>query len=183
MSELSFVLRPFVWDNLPTVVDLVNRSEAVDQVERGTSEGETRTWWRSPPGDPEQDAFLAVVDGEAVGYGRVVLSEGDGFSRFHAEGTVVPDWRGRGVGTQILAECERRAVARIDEAATATVYFQAHADVRQQDVSELYARFGLTPVRYFFQMIYDAPQMPARPDYPPGYSVRNFVRAQDEETM
>jgi mycothiol synthase len=183
MSELNVELRPFTWDDLTTVVDLTNRGEAVDQVERGTSEEETRTWWGSPPGDPEQDAFVAVADGQAVGYGRVLLREGEGFSRFEAYGTVAPEWRGRGVGTQILAECERRAMARIDEAPTATVYFQAHADRSQLDAAELYARFGLAPVRYFFRMMYDAPAMPSRPQYPSGYGVRNFVRDQDEETM
>ncbi|MGD8966759.1 MAG: GNAT family N-acetyltransferase [Anaerolineae bacterium] len=183
MPELNVALRPFTWDDLPTVVDLINRGEAVDQVERGTSEEETRTWWGSPPGDPEQDAFLAVLDGQAVGYGRVLLREGEGFSRFEAYGTVAPQWRRWGVGTQIFAECERRAVARLQEATTPTVYLQAHADRCQQDVAELYARFGLMPVRYFFQMMYDAGEMPVRPHYPPGYSGRNFVRNQDEETM
>jgi mycothiol synthase len=183
MLEPNVALRPFTWDDLPTVVDLINRSEAVDQVERGTSEEEARTWWGSPPGDPERDAFLAVVADEPVGYGRVVLREGDGFSRFEAYGTVVPRWRGQGIGTQIFAESERRAWARLEEAPARTVYLQAYGDRSQRDVADLYARFGLRPVRYFFRMIYDAPQMPARPAYPPGYSVRNFVRNQDEETM
>jgi mycothiol synthase len=183
MPELNVVLRSFTWDDLRAVVDLVNRSEAVDQVERGTSEEETRTWWGSPPGDPERDAFLAVVAGEPVGYGRVVLTEGEGFSRFAAQGTVAPRRRGRGIGMKILAECERRAVARIGEADATTVYLQAHADRSQQDVAELYACFGLTPVRYFFQMLYDSAEMPARPAYPSGYGVRNFVWDQDEETM
>jgi mycothiol synthase len=183
MPEVNVALRPFTWDDLPTVVDLINRSEAIDQVERGTSEEETRTWWGSPPGDPKQDAFLAVIDGEEVGYGRVVLGEGEGFSRFETYGTVAPEWRGRGIGTQILAECERRASTRLDEARAGAVYLQAHTDKSQRDVVELYNRFGLRPVRYFFRMIYDAPNVPSRPDYPPGYGVRNFVWDQDEETM
>jgi mycothiol synthase len=182
MSELNVTLRPFAWDDLDTVVRLINRSEAVDQVERGTSEEETRVWWASPPWNPERDAFLAVVRDELVGYGRVVLREGEGFCQFQAYGTVVPEWRGRGVGTQILAECERRARARLDDATAATVYFQTYADKSLHDVARLYAQFGLSPVRYFFRMMYDAREMPARPDYPLGYSVRNFKRDQDEET-
>jgi mycothiol synthase len=183
MPEPYVALRSFTWDDLPAVVDLISRSEAVDQVERGTSDEETRTWWGSPPGDPQRDAFLAVVAGEPVGYGRVVLSEGEEFSRFEAYGTVAPRRRGQGIGMKILAECERRAVARIGEAAATTVYLQAHADRSQQDVAELYACFGLKPVRYFFQMVYDGAEMRTGPAYPPGYGVRNFVWDQDEETM
>jgi len=120
---------------------------------------------------------------EAVGFGRVLLREGEGFSQFQARGTVVPKWRGRGVGTQILAECERRAKARLDEVSSMTVEFQALADRTQLDVAELLTSCGLSPVRYFFQMIYDAPEMPVRPDYPAGYTVRSFLRNQDEETV
>ena len=176
-------MRPFTWDDLSTVVDLINRSEAVDRVERGTSEAELRIWWSPPPGDPEQDAFLAVSGGEVVGFGRVVLREGEDFSEFRARGTVAPKWRRRGVGTQIIAECESRARARLDEASSMIVESQGLADRSQKDATELYARFGLSPVRYFFQMIYDAPQMPDLPQYPPGYGARNFARQQDEESI
>jgi mycothiol synthase len=182
MSELNVALRPFAWDDLPIVVDVINRSEAVDQVERGTSEEETRTWWGAPPGSAERDAFLALVAGEVVGYGRVVLGEGNGFSQFQARGTVAPEWRGRGVGTQILAECEKRARARLDEASAETVYLQTYADESLRDALELYARFSMKPVRYFFRMMYDDPLLPAPPAYPPGYHARSFVRDQDEET-
>jgi len=183
MPRLSATLHPFTWYDLAAVVELMNRSEAADRVERGTSVGELRAWWVSDPGDPEQDVFLALVDGEVVGFGRVILREGEGFSQFQARGTVAPEWRRRGVGTQILAECERRAKARLDEASSATVEFQALADKTQLDVAALFKSFGLSPVRYYFQMIYDAPEMPARPDYPTGYTARNFRRNQDEETI
>jgi mycothiol synthase len=183
MSDLTITLRPFTWNDLGLVVDLINRSEAVDRVGRGTSEGEIRTWWGAPPGDPLHDAFLASVDGQTVGYGRVVLAEGEGLSEFKTYGTVVPEWRGCGVGTRILAECDRRARARLDRASNKTVYLRVHADRSQQDVARLLARFGLAPVRYFFRMIYDGPQVPAVLNYPPGYSVRNFVWGQDETTV
>jgi len=95
-----------------------------------------RAWWTVPGIDPEANAFLATVADEPVGYGLVRLRKGDersGFSKFVAHGLVLPEWRGRGIGTRILAESERRARARLDEAPTATVYFDAYADVRQSD--------------------------------------------------
>jgi mycothiol synthase len=77
---------------------------------------------------------------------------------------------------------ERRARARLSEISTRTVYLQAVADKRQEDVANLYLSRGMEPVRYFFIMVYDAPEMPAEPDYPSGYGARRFVRGQDEET-
>lgn len=186
MTTVKITLRAFTWADLPTVVDLVNRSEAVDKVERGTSEEELGTLWRLPGVEAETNTFLALVDGEAVGYGRLHLGEGDqrgSFSKVRAYGTVVPEWRRQGVGTRIMAELERRARARLDEISTATVYLQAVADRRQAGAAALYRSRGMEPVRYFLIMVYDDPQMPSAPDYPPGYRARPFVRNQDEETV
>lgn len=177
-------LRPFAWGDLSTLVEIINHSDEIDGLERGTSEKELRAWWTSPGMEPESNAFLAAVDGDTVGYGLVRLRKGDersGFSKFQCYGIVLPEWRGQGVGTRIFAECERRARRRLDQAPTLTVYLEAYADKRQHDVAELYVKFGLGPVRYFFEMIYDSPEMPAAPDYPVGYRSRTFVRGRDEK--
>jgi mycothiol synthase len=186
MVDMKITLHPFTWADLSTIVDLVNRSEAVDKVERGTSEEELETLWRLPGVEAEANGFLALVGADVVGYGRLHFSEGDergGFSSFRAYGTVVPEWRRRGIGTRIMIELERRAQARLDEISTSAVYFQAVADQRQVGSAALYRSRGMEPVRYFFIMVYDDPEMPSVPDYPPGYRVRRFVRNQDEETV
>lgn len=95
MSDVNIELRAFSWDDLPAVVDLINRCEATDQLGRGTSEPELRTWWTSPGMKPERHAFLAVADGNVIGYGRIQLRAGDeqtGFSTFQCRGRVLPSW-------------------------------------------------------------------------------------------
>lgn len=59
-------LRPFTWDNLPTIVDIINRCDAVDGLERGTSEAELRDWWTAPGIDPETNGFIAAY--QSVGF-------------------------------------------------------------------------------------------------------------------
>ncbi|MFW6135890.1 MAG: GNAT family N-acetyltransferase [Chloroflexota bacterium] len=71
MTDMEISLRAFTWADLSTVADLVNRSEGVDQVERGTSRKELETRWRLPGAEPENNRFLAVNEGEIVGYGRL----------------------------------------------------------------------------------------------------------------
>ena len=186
MPDLHVELRAFSWDDLPTVVDLINRSDASDGLDRGTSEPLLRAQWALPGADPERHAFLVASGPDVIGYGRVDLRAGDqqsGFSTFQCFGRVLPAWRGQGVGTHILSESEKRARSRINEAPTETVYLEAYADRRQRDVGELFAAFDLRPVRYFFVMMYDAPELPGEPNYPPGYRARAFVSGRDEETM
>jgi mycothiol synthase len=186
MPDLDVELRAFSWDDLPTIVDLINRSDASDGLDAGTSEPLLRAQWTIPGADPERHAFLVTSGPDVIGYGRIDVRLGDeqsGFSKVQCFGRVLPAWRGQGVGTLILSECEGRARARLDEAPTETVYLEAYADQRQQDVAQLYAAFGLQPVRYAFVMVYDAPQLPAEPAYPSGYRARPFVSGQDEEIM
>ncbi|MDY6875683.1 MAG: GNAT family N-acetyltransferase [Chloroflexota bacterium] len=177
-------LHPFTWDDLPTIVDIINRCDAVDGLERGTSESKLRDWWTRPHVNPEANGFIATVADKPAGYGLVGLRKGDersGFSKFHAHGIVLPEYRRQGIGTRIMAECERRARARLDEAPTSTVYFNTWTDARLTGVVAMCTRLGMQPVRYFFEMVYDSPELPAAPLYPPGYGVRTFVRGQDEE--
>ncbi len=185
-QTIDLTLRPFTWDALSTVVTIVNRCEAVDQLGRGISEQELWADWQSPITDPEQNVFLAVVNDEPVGYGRIQIRKGkshNGFSCFRIFGKVLPEWRGCGIGRQILAESERRARRQIDDIPTDKVYLEAYADERQEDVAALYEEFGLEPVRRYLEMVYHKPAMSPAPDYPPGYGSRAFVPGQDEKRM
>ena len=184
VEEMRVLLRPFSWDDLPTIVDLINRSDGADGLERGTSEQLLRSQWASPGVDPTRHAFLVEAEGDPVGFGRVDLRPGDdetGFSKVQCFGRVLPAWRDRGIGTRIMSECERRALERLDEATTEVVYLEASADQRQHDVAELLAAFGLRPARYFFDMMHQGGPLPRNPDLPAGYVSRTFAWGEDEE--
>lgn len=185
MSDLKLTLQAFARRDLPVVVDLINRSDAADEAERGTSEGELELLWGMPGFDPERNAVLALSERRTVGFGRLCLREGaeDGsFSIFKVHGTVAPEWRGRGVGTLIMAELERRARGRLRDMTTETVQLQRWADQQQEDAAPLFRSCGMEAVRNFFQMVHDSASAPAEPQYPTGSESRRLVPGQDEET-
>ncbi len=186
MSNQHVEFRPFAWDDLPTIANLINRSDAADGLDRGISEKMLRAQWAMPGAEPTRNAFLVTVDSIPVGFGRVDFRPGDqesGFSKFQCFGRVLPSWRRQGIGSRIMSECEARAQARLDEAPTRTVYLEAYGDRRQEDVARLFASFGLQPKRYFFDMVYRGGDIPSGPGLPAGYRIRAFVPGQDEEAL
>jgi len=168
-------MRAFRWDDLPVVVDIVNRSDAYDGLERGASESELRAWWTDPNIAPEQNGFLALVDGEPVGYGLVPKRpevDYSSFSEFFVNGAVLPEWRHQSIGRRIVGECERRAWMRLDEASIPTVTMMMWVEVRQTDTALLCSDLGMAPARSFFNMVYDSPASPRTAPCPSGYRIR-----------
>jgi len=86
--------------------------------------------------DLEQDAWLLELDGRVVGYADFHAKGG----RFQGDGHVHPDFRGRGVGSEILRLVESRA--RDEEAkvpAGERIYLQ-NATLDQDDATVRFYR-------------------------------------------
>ena len=186
MSGRGVEFRSFSWNDFSTIEAIIHSSDASDGLECRKSGAELRTAWESPTADPERNAFVVLVGSQVAGYGRIQLRASEdqtGYSKILCLGRVLPAWRGQGIGADIVSECEMRARARIDELPAGTVFLEAYADERQEDVRALFASFGLRPVRRFFDMVYQAAEDPPQPVYPPGYRARVPGNRHDEETM
>jgi len=175
-------IRPFRWEDLPALVELINEADAHDRRERGTSLRELEEEFREPGFAPEENVFLVELEpGEKlVGYGALALRLGGEADSFFVWGVVHPEFRRRGIGTRLMERLLARARERLPETKTKKVYFQAGCEPDEHDRIKLFEKFGLRPVRYFFEMVRDLREPLPEVKLPEGFRLRTFVKGQDE---
>jgi mycothiol synthase len=178
-------VRAYQEGDIPALVELINQADAVDGRERGTTEQEQTERFGWPLFRPTENAFLWEKDGQLVAYGTVHLGEGEETREFYANGLVHPEWRGRGIGRQVLGRLIDRCVERRRVELTAsTVYARAGCEVDEADRVALYESFGMKPVRYFIDMVHehvqgDLPELVV----PEGIELRPYRRGVDDRAV
>lgn len=96
----------------PVMADILERCRPVDGIESAeTVEDIARSYSHLTHCDPYQDMIFAQVHGQAAGYGRVFWwqeTAGEQPFIYVILNWVVPEWRGRGIGTAMLRWQENR---------------------------------------------------------------------------
>ena len=179
MNEVR--IRNYRERDLEPLVELINAADAVDQLEWGTSLQELRERFSLPTLKPEDNVFVAQVGERVVGYVRLRLEKGEAESVFKIEGVVHPEWRRWGIGRRLLQRAHQRAEERQGEVVSETVYFDADCEHEEAGRMALFESFGMRPTRYFLDMAYAPLEDIPEPQFPPGISVRAWVRGQDNE--
>lgn len=150
-------LRPFSGpDDVPALHRILNREFEFDGVPSRESENDMRAWLAhaSESFDAVRDVTLALVDGEPVAFAeRSWVDTTDGLREYRINGAVLPEWRRRGIGTQLLLDNERRSreLAAGHETDRPRVMGSWMSD-RQVARTALLQRHGYEPVRWFFDM-------------------------------
>lgn len=179
----GFTLRAFQGEpDFPHMVRALLASETADGVERSeTVEEITRSYQYLTKSDLSRDVVIAEVNGEVVGYSRVdKWREDDSGAWIYLHfGFLAPEWRGRGIGSAMVAYCvQRLAQIRAEQIAAGEVspedaaYLQSFAAQTAAPARSLLEEAGYTETRSFYEMVrpnlQDIPNLPL----PEGIEVR-----------
>ena len=105
--------------------------------------------------DLAEDTMLGfAADGRAVALGLITMPPlQETLVRVFLEGGVHPEFRGRGVGRELLAWSRSRAERRLAESTRCLpAWVLAYQDERAQGAARLLARDGFRAARYFFEL-------------------------------
>ena len=134
---------------------------------------ELRQWWRLDQAALATDAWIAVLDGNVVGYARA--SRERDLADVEDESCVHPDVRGTGIGSRLLDLAEqwarKRDLARL----------QVH--VVNEDGRRLVEGRGHELVRFFWRMEIDLADEPPEPEPPGNLVIRSYRPGEDDAAL
>ncbi len=169
MTTATIASRPYAGEaDLAQIADLQNACEAVDRLDAGISVEELRTELGDPRLDAQRDMRLWEDDGQLVGFGQLwrmpLPEELNGRLMLW----VLPEARGNGLETQIIAwGAERLREAASEHGKPGRLRIQARED--QADRLALLQTEGFTISRYSYTMARSLDEPIAEPQIPEGF--------------
>ena len=156
--------------DFPQMLAVLRGSKAADSVEDAdTLEGLAARYAQLGNCDPAADLVMLEHSGQLVGYGRTYWSKvanADTWLYDHMA-YLLPEWRRRGLGAEMLRWLEQRAVAVSLEQGhprAAARFWQVFCHETETGKAVLLERAGYAPVRYFYKMVRpDLENIPACP--------------------
>ena len=143
-------------DDAAALADLFNTIDVAGGGHAGFTADELTGWLSAMVRDPATDSRLVTTaDGTVVAAGLVPAPPEGGF-RVDMFGGVHPDWRGRGVGRELLTwQLARTGELHGELAPGAHWEAETGAMFDDQVAHRMFERFGFAPVRYFSEMVAD----------------------------
>lgn len=171
-------------DDVEPIVRILNTHAAQDGVEEAWTSDGLRAWFGHPSEqfDAMRDAILVELDGRVVATGRTewVDTRDRRYREYRLFGTVDPALRGRGIGTWLLAELERRQqVLAFEHASNRETVFMTFAAVGRPEEALLRAS-GYEPARWFIDMVRPTLDVVLERPMPDGLELRPVASDQHE---
>lgn len=168
----DLLTRPYRPSDAPALTELLNLIDVAAGGDPAFLAEDVRSFLATIITEPERDTRLVFApDGTLVASG-VVPTPPEGGYKLNIDGGVHPEWRNRGIGREMLGWQLARAREIRDERAPGATW-EAHASSMLGNPSafRLYDRFGLTPGRYWFDMVADLPTTAEPVAMPPGVAL------------
>ncbi len=171
----TYTLRPPTLDDLPALVELFNlcSQEQIGQAEFSVSDIQNE--WQTPGFNLETDTRVVwTPDNRLIGY-MEVWDVAAPHVRIFSWGRVHPEYRGQGLGTQLLDWAEARASQAIAKApADAQVVLNQSGLSTDTLAQELFAAQGYQLTRHFWRMVIELESPPSAAALPAGITIRPY---------
>ncbi len=152
MSE--FRTRPYTDADAPAIAALQNLREVAVGGEPVYTAAEIRDVTGALVRDTGTDTRLVYADDGAVAAFAMVAPPPAGGVIAETFAGVHPDWTDRGIGRELLGwEIDRLRELRDELAPGAAWSVDVGSSVKETQAAHLFERFGMRPVRYFFEMV------------------------------
>ncbi|HST04999.1 MAG TPA: GNAT family N-acetyltransferase [Chloroflexia bacterium] len=178
-QDLAFNLRLLTEADLPTFVEAGNEWATLEDVLDSVTLSEASEWFHSPLYHDVNVLAFALNDAgsEEKLIGVVSLTQQPGDDRAWCWLHVDPDYRLRGLGKALFAECLRRA----EETGVKNILFTPSKNATL--LIPFLQRRGWNIERYFWDMRLEADHPAEAATLPDGFTLRTFVRDQDEALL
>jgi len=149
-------LRPFAgpadYAVMASLIATANAHDGIDDIP--TAESLRADYEARTEMDPSRDFVFAEIDGRAIGVGEAYRQVRDGIAIYWTFGTVLPDYRRRGIGRAILAANEARGLElAADHEDPGGRAYASWVSQREGGADALLMGAGYAPLRYGFAMV------------------------------
>ncbi len=188
----NITIRPFAWDDLPALADVINASVEANGEDQFSNAAELRARFEQPYFGPLENVLVAVEQGGSI-VGCVSAEMDPRVGKGWGFGHVHPAYRGQGIGTALLRAADAR---HLERAATqvapelpidVTRYCRDNTAGRDETAGRDSAGsasplleangYSVARVTWFMEMALD--EGIAAPPLPDGIHLRPFVRDRD----
>ncbi|HVR78443.1 MAG TPA: GNAT family N-acetyltransferase [Acidimicrobiia bacterium] len=173
--------RPLTLADAQEVTGLINRFERFWNLPLVTPVAQVEHDFTEPHVDLDLDTRGYWLGDDLVGYGLIWhRPSGERQERAYLQGVVNPDFRGQGVGRQLLGWEIERARDSLSTCEPSIPWYIGVAEWEGvEDAHRLYRRFGMKPVRYIKEMLRPL-DAPVGVDIPDGIELIPWDRSLDE---